>query len=86
MFYCIQTLTLISIVFVFLYPDPSTDIDSLGMCVNAITGTLKSFFKVLPDPLIPEKLLSPLLDIPGIVVLGHYCKLVLVNALILCMM
>ena len=45
--------------------DPNVDINTLDVCVNAITGILKTFFKVLPDPLIPEKLLTPLLDIPG---------------------
>ena len=49
----------------YISTDPNMDINSLGVCVNAVTGTLKSFFKVLPDPLIPEKLLTPLLDIPG---------------------
>lgn len=45
--------------------DPSIDLENLNMCINAVSGVMKAFFKLLPDPLIPESLLPALLDIPG---------------------
>ena len=42
----------------------------MDLCVNAITSTLKAFFKLLPDPLIPNELLPELLEIPGVWVGG----------------
>lgn len=45
--------------------DPSINLEDLNMCINAVSGVMKAFFKLLPDPLIPESLLPALLDIPG---------------------
>lgn len=45
--------------------DPSIPIEDANLCVNTISGIMKNFFKLLPDPLIPESVLPDLLDIPG---------------------
>ena len=34
--------------------DNNLDIESLELCETAISSTLKAFFKLLPDPLIPD--------------------------------
>ena len=48
-----------------MYVDPSIPIEDANLCVNTISGIMKNFFKLLPDPLIPESVLPDLLDIPG---------------------
>ena len=47
------------------HSDPQMDLEAMDLCVNAIASTLKAFFKLLPDPLIPNELLPELLEIPG---------------------
>ena len=39
------------------------DIRPLGVCVNALASGLKSFFKLLPEPLIPEGVCNQLLTV-----------------------
>lgn len=34
--------------------DPNINLHELGVSVHAVTGAMKSFFKLLPDPLVPE--------------------------------
>ena len=46
--------------------DCQLDVAGLGLCETAISSTLKAFFKLLPDPLIPNSVASAILDINGI--------------------
>ena len=39
------------------------DIKPLGVCVNALASGLKSFFKLLPEPLISESVGNQLLTV-----------------------
>ena len=37
----------------FSFLDTNINLHELGVAVHAVTGALKNFFKLLPDPLIP---------------------------------
>lgn len=43
--------------------DPNMDIEPLNICVNALASGLKSFFKLLPEPLICEDMGNELLAV-----------------------
>ena len=47
------------------FPDPHVELPELGVGVHAVTGALKSFMKLLPDPLIPEAYQKPIHDAMG---------------------
>ena len=51
--------------------DCQLDVAGLGLCETAISSTLKAFFKLLPDPLIPNSVASAILDINGIHTHSH---------------
>ena len=48
---------------IYICTDPNMDIRPLGVCVNALASGLKSFFKLLPEPLIPESVSNQLLTV-----------------------
>jgi len=45
------------------FTDPKMDIASQDICVNALASGLKSFFKLLPEPLISEDMGNELLTV-----------------------
>jgi len=51
--------------------DPKMDIAPLDMCVNALASGLKSFFKLLPQPLISEDMGNELLTVASELILCH---------------
>ena len=47
--------------FFYIILDSTLDIGSSGYCENAISSTLKAFFKLLPDPLISDDIAAKVL-------------------------
>lgn len=48
-----------------VFLDPNIAFEEVGLCAITVCGIMKNFFKLLPDPLIPESILPGLLGIPG---------------------
>ena len=60
---CMCTCVYIVYHLIYICTDPNMDIRPLGVCVNALASGLKSFFKLLPEPLIPESVSNQLLTV-----------------------
>ena len=56
---------LIQLYFHFSVPDHRLELAELGVGVHAVTGALKSFLKLLPEPVIPNSLQSALHEAMG---------------------
>ena len=48
-----------------LSADSTMDVTALGLCETSISSTLKVFFKILPDPLIPDSTAAKILEVNG---------------------
>ena len=58
------------------------DIRPLGVCVNALASGLKSFFKLLPDPLISESMGNQLLTVASECGSHDICMMSLISSVV----